>query len=295
MTVLSIVILSYNTKDLTIRCVESIVNQYKGELENGEFEIVVVDNASTDGSPSVISNIIRRSPDQISNIKLIKNKDNYGFAKGCNIGVDKSQGKYLLFLNSDTEVLDKGFLGMTEFLENNQKISILGGKLLNKNGSSQPSCGKFYTPFNLFVMLIGMERFGFLRKNPSEIQKVDWVSGGCMMLKKSFFEKLNGFDEKFFMYMEDMELCYRAQKLGFSTYFYPNVKVLHKKLGSSNKSFAIIHIYKGLLYFYKRHRSHFEYALAKVMLTGKALSAILVGFLIGSLSLREAYKKAIRF
>ena len=121
MTVLSIVILSYNTKDLTLRCIESIIKQYRKELEGGEIEIVIVDNASSDASASAISNIIHStSSGQISNIKLIENEKNLGFAKGCNIGVSAAKGKYILFLNSDTETKDRGVLKMTEFLEKNE-------------------------------------------------------------------------------------------------------------------------------------------------------------------------------
>ena len=291
MVILSIIILSYNTKELTVKCLESIVSQYMEQLENGEFEIIVVDNASTDGSPSVISNF--QFP--ISNLKIIENKENVGFAKGCNVGAKAAKGEYVLFLNSDTEVLDRGFLKMVEFLDKNPKIGILGGRLLNPDNSPQPSTGKFYTPFNLFLMLIGGERFGLLRKSPKNIEKVDWVSGGCMMVKKDVFKKLKGFDENFFMYVEDMEICFRAKKLGFLTYFYPNISIFHKKLGSSNRSFAIIHIYKGLLYFYSRHKSRQEYLIAKLMLTVKAKLAIFVGSFRQNSFLRDTYRRALKF
>ena len=286
---LSIIILSYNTKDLTLQCIQSVIKQYKKELEEEKIEIVVVDNNSTDGSPSAISNF----KFQISNLKPIENKKNVGFAKGCNIGAKAALGKYILFLNSDTEVLDKGFLQMIEFLEKNPKVAILGGKLYNADGSAQPSAGKFYNLTNLIIMLLGLERLGFLRSSPTKIQKVDWVSGACMMIKKELFDKLFGFDEHFFMYIEDMELCFRARKLGFATYFYPDVKLKHKSLGSSNRAFAIINIYQGILRFYSKHKSHFEYLIAKTLLIAKAEILILVGFLTRNAGLRDRYKKAI--
>ena len=142
-------------------------------------------------------------------------------------------------------------------------------------------------------MLIGLERLGMLRSSPKKIQKVDWVSGGCMMIKKSLFEKLRGFDEHFFMYIEDMELCFRAKKLGLPTYFYPNIKLVHKALGSSNRSFAIINIYKGILYFYSKHKTYLEYLAAKTMLIVKAKILILVGTLTLNQALKDRYKKAI--
>lgn len=288
MTILSIIILSYNTEALTLRCIKLIVSQYKEELKNGGLEIVVVDNASSDGSVEAIQNYS-------SKLKIIQNERNLGFAKGCNVGAKESKGKYILFLNSDTQVLDKGFLKMIEFMDSNEKIGILGGKLLNVDHSPQPSTGKFYNLFNLFLMLAGGERFGLLRKSPKNIEKVDWVSGACMMIRQSAFGQLKGFDENFFMYIEDMELCFRARQLGFLTYFYPNIEILHKELGSSNRSFATIHIYKGLLYFYSKHKSHFQYIIAKTLLRTKAKIGIFIGGFTDNSSLTETYRRAIKF
>ena len=226
-------------------------------------------------------------------INIIQNKENLGFGKGCNLGAGKSKGKYILFLNSDTYAGDNGFLSMADFLEKNSNIAILGGKLENNDGSAQRSCGKFYSIFNLIIMLLGLERFGLLRESPNEIKKVDWVSGACMMIRRNLFEKLKGFDEKLFMYMEDMEICFRARKLGYSTYFFPAIKLNHKSLGSSNRTFAIINIYKGILHFYSKHKNYFEFVIAKTLLIAKAEILILIGFLTFNKDLRDRYKKAI--
>lgn len=289
---LSIVTLSYNTKDLTLTCLNSVVSQYAPELNVGEFEIIIVDNNSSDDSVKKIKDYI--SDNKFSGaIKLIESKDNLGFGGGCNLGAKSAKGKYLLFLNSDTEILDRGFLKMTSYLEENPKVAILGGKLKNNDGSAQPSAGKFYNLFNLLVMLAGLERFGFLRSSPDRVQKVDWVSGACMMMRRDVFEKLSGFDEKIFMYMEDMEICFRAGKLGFLTYFYPDISLRHKSQGSSNRTFAIINIYKGILHFYSKHKTHLEYLIARALLTFKAKILILVGILIFNSALRDRYRKAI--
>jgi N-acetylglucosaminyl-diphospho-decaprenol L-rhamnosyltransferase len=286
---LSIVILSYNTKDLTLECLKSISSIYEEELEKKTFEIIVVDNNSSDDS---IRNIKKEFLNK-SYITIVENKENLGFGKGCNLGVKNSNGKYLLFLNSDTEVLDKGFLNMIQFLENNSQIAILGGKLINLDGSLQLSVGKFYNLFNLLIMLSGLERIGFLRSSPDEIKKVDWVSGACMMVKREIFEKLSGFDEKIFMYIEDMEICYRMKKLGYETFFFPDIKLKHKSLGSSNRTFAIINIYKGILHFYSKHKSHFEYMAAKMLMIIKAKILISIGYLTFNSEIKDRYKKAI--
>ena len=282
---LSIVIINYNTFDLTTLCLTSIGKQYKKQLESSEFEIIVVDNKSTDDSVESLKSA--------KGIELVENKENYGFAKGANIGAAHAKGKYILFLNSDTEVKDGGFLDMISFLEEHIDVGILGGRLVNLDGSLQASTGKFYNPINTFLMLFGGERAGFLRKSPTTIGSVDWVSGAAMMVKRDPFDRLGGFDEAFFMYVEDMELCFRAKKLGILTYFYPGVIVVHKELGSGNKSFAIISIYKGLLHFYKKHANYVQYIVVKSLLMTKALIAIILGVITGDTYLTSTYRKAL--
>jgi GT2 family glycosyltransferase len=287
---LSIVILSYNTKDLTLACLRSVILEYKKELEKKELQIIIVDNNSSDNSVENIKQLFHGR----DYLTLIESRENLGFGKGCNLGAKKASGKYILFLNSDTEILDKGFISMTKYLEDNPKVAILGGKLENSDSSIQASAGKFYNLFNLFLMVLGLERLGFLRSSPSIIKKVDWVSGACMMVRQDIFEKLSGFDEKLFMYMEDMEICFRAKKLGYETYFHPNVKLKHKSFGSSNKAFAIINIYKGILHFYSKHKTYLEYLIAKILLVFKAKILILIGLLTFNSELRVRYSEAIQ-
>jgi GT2 family glycosyltransferase len=289
MSKLSIVILSYNTKNLTLVCLKSIVYRYKAKLQKKEFEIIVVDNNSSDNSAYCIKDYIV-SIKYGGIINLIQSEENLGFAKGCNLGARFAKGKYLLFLNSDTQVLDKGFIKMVQFLEENPKVAILGGKLKNIDGSLQPSVGKFYNLFNLFFLLLGKDN----RQSPKDIARVDWVSGACLMIRKDIFNRIKGFDGHLFMYMEDMELCYNARKSGFFTYFYPDVSVAHQELGSSNRAFAIKYIYKGILYFYRKHRNY-EYGLAKFMLVIKATVAILIGSLSGNSNLKTTYQEALKF
>lgn len=276
---LSIIVLSYNTKELTTKCIDSILSQYNYEIKKRELEVIVVDNASSDGTLDSLK--------KFRSIKIIENPQNFGFSKGNNIGAKRTKGEFILFLNSDTQIKDKGFLKMTEFFNDKKDVGILGGKLINPDGSAQPSCGKFYTFFNFLIMILGLERLGLLRLSPNNVKKVDWVSGACFMVRKNLFEKLKGFDEYFFMYIEDMELCFRAKKQGFLTYFHPNIKLVHKELGSSNRAFAIGEIYRGLLYFYKKHMNYTSFLLVKILLILKALVAIILG--------RKDYRLALRF
>ncbi|MCL4352868.1 glycosyltransferase family 2 protein [Patescibacteria group bacterium] len=284
MYILSIIILSYNTSDLTVGCVKSIIDNYRKEIEDEILEVIVVDNASSDNS---VFNLLK-----INNIKLLRNKTNAGFSKGSNIGAKLAKGDYLLFLNSDTRVSGKGFLQMAEFLKKNKNIGILGGRLLNPDGSLQASGGNFYNPGNLLLMLLGGERLGLIRKKAARKESVDWVSGASMMIKRDLFESLGGFDEYFFMYIEDMELCFRVKKLGLKIYLYPDIRLVHEVHGSSSRTFAIINIYRGILYFYKKHGSFISLILVRFLLETKAVILICLGRLIRNTYLISTYEEA---
>ncbi len=290
---LSIVTLNYKKPDLTLLCIESLQKQFEKELKENEIELIVVDNASGDNSVKVLEDKIKEK--KYKNISVIANSENGGFGKGCNIGAASAKGKYILFLNNDTLVKDQSFLEMVKYMADHKEVAILGGQLLNSDGTLQPSTGKFYTLFNAFLLLLGMQKFGLLDKSPEKISEVDWVKGGLLMIRKDVFLDLNGFDENIFMYTEDMELCYRAREKSYKVFFYPEAMVLHAEHGSASRSFAIIHIYKGLIYFYKKHKTYFEYSMLKILLITKGIIAITIGGLTGNSDLVSTYRKAINF
>ncbi len=288
---LSIITLNYKTPDLTISCVESVYAEFSNEFEKGTIEHIIVDNFSEDNSVEIMETKIKEK--KFKHVYVIPNNENAGFGRGCNFGALHAKGEFLLFLNSDTHIGNRDFIKMMEFLSKHENVAIIGGKMKNFDGSPQLSAGKFYTLFYVFLMLLGLERFGFMKQSPKEITKVDWVSGGCMMLKKSIFNKLGGFDKNIFMYMEDMELCFRAKKHGYDTYFYPFVDILHKSQGSSNRSFAIVNIYKGILYFYKKYMPQWEFFLVQCLLRTKAIVLLLAGKFTGNKYLSSTYEKAL--
>ncbi len=278
---LSIVILSFNTPELLLGCLDSLKKQFVDELNRGDIEIIVVDNASKLEIVEEISKKIVGFPD----LTLIKNEENLGFGKGCNIGASHAKGEFILFLNSDTQVNDRGILGMVSFLKTRPEVGILGGKLINPDTSPQASSGKFYSLLTFFITFLGGERFGLLRKSYEKITRVDWVSGACMMVPKKTFDKIGGFDKNMFMYIEDMEISYRAKKKGFLTYYFPSVSIVHRSQGSSNRSFAVYNIYKGTLYFFKKHKSTPQYQVVRFVLRGK--SAII--YILGKLTKNNYY------
>src|SRR3989344_4542004 len=151
---LSIVILSYNTPDLISQCISSIKKIFSEELEEKEIEIIVVDNGSEKENFSKLENRLFG----LDYVRLIKSRQNLGFSRGCNLGAEKSNGDFILFLNSDTQILDKGFLGMANFLKENSDVVIVGAKLINSDKSLQYSVGKFYDLLMFFLMLFGLER-----------------------------------------------------------------------------------------------------------------------------------------
>lgn len=290
---LSIITLNFKKPQLTIVCLESINKKFSQELKDKEIEVIVIDNNSEDNSVEKIKTFIKNK--QLNNVKVISNDKNLGFGKGCNEAAKEAKGELLLFLNNDTIINDDGVLRMAKYMQDNQDVSILGGQLRNSDGTPQASSGKFYTLFYAFLLLLGGQKFGLLDKSPTKISEVDWVKGGLFMIKRSIFEKLSGFDENIFMYTEDMELCYRARNSGFKTFFYPDVNVTHQEHGSASKSFAIAQIYKGLLYFYKKHRSYAEYLFLKFILVAKATILIVLGTILRNNYLVKTYKQAVQF
>lgn len=289
--VVSIIVLNYKKKELTLACMASLYAQFVQEFTLNKVELIIIDNDSKDDSVNVINQEILAKG--YKNVLCYANEINAGFAGGCNKGATLANGEYILFLNNDTLVKDKGIFEMAHFMATHSDAAILGGQLKNENGTLQASTGKFYTLWYAFLLLIGGQRWGLIDKSPKKIKKVDWVKGGMLMIRREIFKRLGGFDEKIFMYIEDMELCYRAASAGYSVYFYPNISVLHKDFGSSDKTFAVVNIYKNLLYFYQKHRSKREYMIMKAMLVAKAKLMIAVGKLKKNTYLIDTYTQAL--
>ncbi|HSA84093.1 MAG TPA: glycosyltransferase family 2 protein [Patescibacteria group bacterium] len=290
---LSIITLNYKKPELTLRCLDSLHQQFEKEFQSAEMEVIVVDNDSQDDSVEKMGIAVAKK--KYLRIRILASGKNGGFGKGNNFGAKHAKGDFFVFLNNDTVVEDRGLLDMAQYMKTHQEVALLGGQLTNPDGSLQASTGKFYTLFYVFLLLLGFQKFGLLDNSPKKISRVDWVKGGLLMIRRDAFEKLKGFDERIFMYTEDMELCYRAKKEGLSVWFYPDIKVTHAEHGSGNRAFAIKYIYQGLLYFYKKHKSELEYHILKIMLIAKAKIAIAVGFLTGKQELVKTYQDAIKF
>lgn len=282
---LSIIIPSFNTKNLLDRCLKSIVNSLRSS--SMQYEIIVVDNASKDGTRELLKSKYPR-------VKTILKNMNIGYGRSNNLAIKESKGKYILLLNSDTVVLKEGIEKLFLYCKNDQR-AFVGGKLLNEDMSSQPSCGPFYTlPVVALMLFAKGDYWGATRTSPNEVKQVDWVSGACLIGLKSNFLEVGLFDEAIFMYMEDKEFLYRAFKKGYSTYFYPSAQFIHTGAASSdNRRKPVVNIYRGLRYFYEKHRSPWSLSILRVMLWAKALLAIQLGRMIGRQDLIQTYEEAL--
>lgn len=282
---LSIIIPSYNTSALLERCLLSVFASLKGS--DVSFEVIVVDNASSDGSPEAVNK-------KFPQVLLLRNKTNLGYGKANNQAIKIAKGRYVLLLNSDIIVQNDATGALYRFVRNNVK-AFAGGKLFNEDGSPQPSCGLFYTlPVVAVMLFIRGDYWGATRFAPERVEKVDWISGACLIGRKSSFLDVGLFDEGIFMYMEEVELLYRANQRGYATFFYPEARFIHAGSASSGqRRTPVVNIYRGLVHFYSKHYGWFPRTVLKAMLYTKALAAIAVGRMIGRSDLVHTYEEAL--
>jgi len=284
---LSILVLSYNTKDLTLRCLETI---YAHPPMNGTYEVLVLDNQSTDGSAAAVLAAYPQA-------RLYASKQNMGFSKGNNYLARKAHGTSLLLLNSDIEVMEGSLTKLFACYHVHQKeVGFMGGKLLNPDKTPQPSCGPFYRlPIVFGALFLRGDYWGLTRWSPDRFTVVDWVSGACIITSKQAYNALKGFDERIFMYMEEIDLLYRARKSGVLTAICPQATFIHYGSASSQgRTKPILNVYKGFIYFYTKHHDAVSLFILKRMLQLKALGGYVIGLLLGNDYLKKTYGKALR-
>ncbi len=254
---LSIIIVNYNTKDL----LKASLNSIKQNTHNIDYEIIVIDNHSKDNSVTMIE-------EQFPDVKLVKNSYNAGYSKANNQGIQIAKGKYILLLNSDTEVKESALNKAVQFMEERTDVGICGFKLLNEDGSIQLSCRSFPTfstaLFNRYSIITRLfpnnkysKEYLLLDWDHNEIREVDWVSGACMLIRRNVIEEIGILEEKFFMYSEDVDLCYRAKERGWKIVYYPFSEVMHY-IGKSSENRQLLSIFerhKSMYIYYKKHYS----------------------------------------
>jgi hypothetical protein len=227
---LSIVIVSYNTKDVLKECLESI---YK-TIKNLSFEVIVVDNASKDQTREEISKL------EFPNFKFIQNKENLGFSKANNIGVRKTSGRYVLFLNPDVVVHSETLEGMVYFMDKEREAGAATCKVILTNGKIDDASHRgFPTPWNSFTHFSGLaklfgkiEHFGgynLKHLDLSQTHEIDALAGAFMIVRREAGEEVGWWDEDYFFYGEDLDFCYMLQQKGWKIYYVPEFSVLHYK------------------------------------------------------------------
>ncbi len=231
--ILSIIITSFNSQNLILKCIRSIKSY---PPTKGEYEIIVSDNGSEDRSIELVR---REFPD----VLVIENKENLGYSKAVNRGIKASHGKYILVLNADTEMFPSTLDRMIELLENNLDVGIAAPVLVNPDGSLQPTTRETLTRTqlafgrrSLAILLPFLRKYSAAgRITPCKITEANFVSGGAMFLRRKALEQVGLFDERFFLYMEDADMCRRMRSCGWKILIDPNAQILHLWEGTSSK------------------------------------------------------------
>ncbi len=252
---LSIIIVTYNSKKFIQRCINSLL----ASLPNLAREIIVVDNASQDGS----IDLVRKD---FPEIKLISNIRNLGYAKACNQGIKEAKGRYIFILNPDTGLSEGSLEGMIKFMDEHHRYGILGPKLLDKDGKMQFSCRAFpsystafFNRYSLLTKIFPKSKYAerYLKTSwpHDSIQETDWVSGAAMLIRKDCLNQIGNFDEDFFMYCEDIDICQRAKKNGWQVFYYPCLAFTHFIGGSirNTSHLTIIWHHRSIWRYYKKY------------------------------------------
>ena len=225
----SVIIVSYGTRDLTLAALESV----RGASERVALETVVVDNASPDDSAERIA-------ETHPWVELIRSPENRGFAAGANLGAQRASGEWLLFLNSDARLLEDSVPNLLDAGRSMGTPGAVGPLLLGPDGP-EASVGHFYGFRRDLAQFLRLGRLFpgiraldgiFLGRLPEHREPVEWMSGACLLVRRDTFRSVGGFDEAYFMYVEDMDLCFRLRRAGYINLFAPDAVVRHE-LGAS--------------------------------------------------------------
>lgn len=285
---LSIIIVSWNTKNLLFNCLKSVFKYTDGL----NFEVIVVDNNSSDGSQEMVK---RDFPKAI----LISNKENRGYVRANNQGIKIAKGNYIMLLNSDTLIKGNEFLKMVNYLKNKPEIGVLGPRLLNEDNSLQPSGTPLPSLKNFFFT--GLKIYRLWKKNPffekfrdySQIKEVGVIPGSCFLTSREVINKVGMLDENIFAFWEDADFCKRVYDNGFKILYFPEAKITHL-WGKSFKQvsdFTYSLGQKSQYYYFLKHKGKLQAFIIKTTYFLKE-SLKLIFFLI--LFRKEKVKKEIK-
>lgn len=251
----SIIIVNYNTRQLTLDCLESVY----ASITSYNYEIIVVDNASHDGSVEAIR-------EAYPEVRLIANNDNTGFAVANNQGMKVAKGRYILLLNSDTVVHPDTLGIMIGFMDRHPGMGASGCKVILPDGSLDKACKRgFPTPSASFYYAFGISRlfpdrpkfnqYQLGHLSPDDEYPVDCLVGAFMLVRREAIEQVGGLDETFFMYGEDIDWCYRIKEAGWGIFYYPRTYIVHYKGGSARRKPLKItyEFHRAMWVFHRKH------------------------------------------
>jgi len=255
---LSIIVVNYNT----VHLLDEMFAAVEAAIGGLSVQKIVVDNASRDGSAALLS---ERYPD----VELIANSENVGFGRANNQALALARGRYLLLLNTDAFVAAGGIERTVRFLDANPEVSVLGVRLVGRDGTLQPSCRYFPTPWNEFLVRTGLERVfrgaklvDDMRWDHTSVRECDWVPGCYCLLRKSVVDRIGLFDPRYFLYYEEVDHCRAEKAIGGKVVYYPDATVVHiggesaksdAALTASGRQIPALQIESALLYYRKHH------------------------------------------
>jgi GT2 family glycosyltransferase len=244
---LAIVIVTWNSGECLRDCLRSLEAHPPGVA----WDVVVVDNASTDGTVEVVGKEFPR-------VALITNPVNLGFAAGSNIGARATVARYLLFLNPDTVMHARTLERAMSYMENHPDVGVIGSRTLDRAGKAQPGAYGFPTPLRMFGVVSGLNRFlKFTRlQDLSRVKEPDYVQGSFFFVRRQAFDGVGGFDEDFFLYAEDVDFCLRTRQAGWKVRYVPDLVITHYGGGSARGSLAALGSFvRSLGLLYRKHRT----------------------------------------
>lgn len=288
---LSVLVVSYNTRAITLECLRAVQQRTR----DVNFELIVLDNASADGS----ADAVERIPD----VRLIRQQSNLGFARGNNIAARGSRGEWLLLLNPDTVVTEGAIRKLVEFAQRNPEGSIFGGRTIFADGSLNPaSCWGRPTPWSLVCFATGLARLfrGMALFNPEgyggwgrdSVRCVDIVSGCFFLIRKATWDQLGGFDEAFFMYGEEADFCLRAAKLGHRCIICPDAVIVHHGGASEPlRADKIIRLFAAKERLIVKHWSPVAAIFGRWLLRAWALTRSILSFVLPQMEQWQTWRK----
>lgn len=262
---MSVVLVCWNNKAYLDPCLQSL---YEGGLRR-RFDVVVVDNGSTDGSQEMLRG-------KYPEVQIIQNDRNVGLGKASNQGIEATRGRHVLLLNNDTLVNGPSLDAMVDFLDEHPQAAAVGGRLLNPDGSDQACYNEFSTLYEEFLVAT---RLGELFRpgypgilNYNQQRSVGWMGSACLLLRRAALDEVGLLDEAYFIYGDEADLQYRLKKAGWEVYYLPDVTTIHYGGRSMNRWGRRKMVYRGKMLFYRKHYGAVRTTALRTMLGGLSLS-----------------------